>query len=329
MSDPANPMSPTPRHDDMRDDALKPSGGSQTGISADRDTDVTQSSQFESAQLGSGQTGTETGLRQAGEDLRATARQAREAASQAASTIASEASAAAGTIKQEGAALLDTAQTRASEMAQQGVHAGAEQAEGIARAIHRAADELDKESPQLARTVHDAAGAIDGMARALRDRNPSEILRGAEDFARRQPLAFFGAAALAGFAIARFARSSATHQSGYSGTPYQGGDQRSRAYAGTGTGYGTSDTGMSAGMGVTTHDTMHDMSTAGTGATGPVSTGTASGSSYPHGPSTPHDASSGAPGWVADENGTPRPATLASASLGGAAAYRPRGEGQG
>jgi hypothetical protein len=49
------------------------------------------------------------------------------------------------------------------------------------------------------------------MARALRERSPGDLLRGAEDFARRQPLMFFGAATLAGFALARFARASAAH----------------------------------------------------------------------------------------------------------------------
>jgi hypothetical protein len=287
-----------------------------------------------SGSLGSGGSAPEAGLRQAGEDLRATARQAREAASQAASTISAEASAAAGTLKQEGAALLDTARTRAETMAQEGVQTGVGQVEGVARAIHRAASELEGESPQLARTIHDAAGAIDNMARAMRDRSPGDMLRGAEDFARRQPLVFFGAAALAGFALARFARSSAEHdRMGQMTQPMR------QPYGTTGTGMSHmgSGTGMGAGLGTSSDlvpDTMHDMSTAGTGATGSIaspsgaspSTGSAT---YPGGPSTPHDTASGAPGWVADEDGTPRPATLASASLGGSAAYRARGENQG
>ncbi|WP_137178611.1 hypothetical protein [Roseomonas sp. AR75] len=138
------------------------------------------------------------------EDLRTTA-------SEAASSIAAEASAAARTVKEEGAAVLETAKARASEAAEQGVKQGARQVGGVARAIHRAADELEKESPELARTIHDAAGRVDGMARALRERSPRDLLRTAEDFARRQPLAFFGVATLAGFALARFARASADH----------------------------------------------------------------------------------------------------------------------
>lgn len=213
----------------------------------------------------------EAGLRQAGEDLRVAAREARTAASEAATTVSSEAVAAAETLKREGAELLGTARHRAEGLAQEGVQAGAAQAKGIARAIHRAAEELERESPTLARTIHDAAGTVDGMARALRDRSPGEMLRGAEDFARRQPLVFFSAAALAGFAIARFARASATHHH-------------------------------------PPHGARHDLHAGGTSAIGGMA-----------------GTTTRAPGWVADETGTPRPATLASASLGGSAAYRPRG----
>jgi hypothetical protein len=60
------------------------------------------------------------------------------------------------------------------------------------------------------------------MARALRDRSPGDLLRAAEDFARRQPMVFFGAATLAGFALARFARSSATHTHSTHAHPQRG-----------------------------------------------------------------------------------------------------------
>lgn len=109
-------------------------------------------------------------------------------------------------------AMLDAARERAESLAEEGVAAGAERAGGFARAVHRAAEAIAPESPTLARAMHDAAGGLDGMARRLRDRGPGEMLRGAEDLARRQPLMVFGAAALAGFALARFARSSGTRR---------------------------------------------------------------------------------------------------------------------
>lgn len=214
-----------------------------------------------------------TGLQQAGDDLRHAAREVRQAGSEAASTVAAEASAAAETVKREGAALLETAKDRAAQLADEGKDAGAAQARGLARAVHRAAEDLEQESPELARTIHEAASTLDGMARALRERSPAEMLRGAEDFARSQPLFFFGAAALAGFALTRFARASATHR----------------------------------------HAHMHDAP--------------AGSSEFPRAPGLPNTGAAAMPGHHTGDDGVARPATLASASLGGAAAYRPTGAG--
>jgi hypothetical protein len=49
---------------------------------------------------------------------------------------------------------------------------------------------------------------------------------------------------------------------------------------------------------------------------------------YPQAPSIPNAGASAMPGHSVGEDGATRPATLASASLGGAAAYRPPGSGQ-
>jgi hypothetical protein len=49
-----------------------------------------------------------------------------------------------------------------------------------------------------------AADGLDRVSSTLRTRDLNSMLRGAEDFARRQPLAFFLTAAAAGFLAARF-----------------------------------------------------------------------------------------------------------------------------
>ncbi len=113
------------------------------------------------------------------------------------------------TLKQEGGAVLDAAQQRASGFLEEQKRAGADQAEGLARAVHGAADQLRETSPEMAEYVHQAAASVDRMARTLRDRGPGQLLHDVQDLARQQPVAFFGAAVLAGFAIARFARASA------------------------------------------------------------------------------------------------------------------------
>ena len=123
------------------------------------------------------------------------------------------------TLKQEGGAVLEAAQQRASTLFEEQKRAGADQAEGFARAVHGAADQLQETSPQIAGYVHEAASSVDRLARTLRDRGPNQLLHDVQDMARQQPVAFFGAAVLAGFAIARFARAS---------TPAHAGDGRRR-----------------------------------------------------------------------------------------------------
>jgi hypothetical protein len=230
---------------------------------------------------------------------------------------------------------------------------GVEQVDGIARAIHRAASELEGTSPQLASIVHDAAGTIDNIARSLRESGPADMVQGVSDFARRNPVAFFGASVLAGFAIARFARASAPRtqhaygdyeqygtEYGEAGAEYSG--YADPAYGGTASGTpgadyvsgasgsfsgdrtGVSGADMGHGVTGTSGTTSSQGSTYGGAASGGLSTGTGTGT----GTGSTHETSSGAPGWVAGDDGTARPATLASASLGGAAAKKTPGQTQ-
>ena len=204
-----------------------------------------------------------------------------EEVSEAARGIKEEAAAAFEEVKAQGASVVETAQQRFGEIAEEQKAAGIRQAEGLARAIHRAADQLDETAPWMARYVHEAANSVDDMVQSLRDRRPRELLHSLEGFARRQPVAFFGAAALAGFAVARFARSGAPQgrrlASGRArqGMPGPAGRQAAPA--------------MPGGAGVRSGDPARR--------SGPA-----------------------APGWVAGEAGTARPATGPAASLGGAAA---------
>ncbi|MBY0339480.1 MAG: hypothetical protein K2X11_22915 [Acetobacteraceae bacterium] len=176
-------------------------------------------------------------------------------AGEAASALREEALSTAGEIAQQGRSLMDNAVERAEDALEQGKAMGAEHAQGLARAIRHAAEDLEGSSPEVARHVRSAAEAVQGIAGALRERGAGELLEEVTRFARRQPAAFFGAAALAGFALARFAKAG-------SGRPAQGG-----------------------GLGHPAPATM-------------------------------------APGWTREEDGTlGRPATMAAASLGGAAAH--------
>ncbi len=86
--------------------------------------------------------------------------------------------------------------------------AGASQIDEMAKAVHGAADELQDQMPKAAEFVHAAASRLEQGAGALRDRSIEDLMSGFNDFARKEPLAFFGGALLAGFAISRFLKSS-------------------------------------------------------------------------------------------------------------------------
>jgi hypothetical protein len=102
-----------------------------------------------------------------------------------------------------------TAKERARRIAEQQKQAGADQIGGVARAIDGAASEIEQELPHAAGFIHDAAAKLEGAAASLRERSVDDLIRSLNNFARRQPAAFFGGAVLAGFALSRFLKSSA------------------------------------------------------------------------------------------------------------------------
>lgn len=77
----------------------------------------------------------------------------------------------------------------------------------IADALRKAADEMRSGSPQE-RTFGQIAEGLADASEAIHGRDVGELAREASDFARRNPLAFLGGAALAGFAVTRFAKAS-------------------------------------------------------------------------------------------------------------------------
>ena len=92
--------------------------------------------------------------------------------------------------------------TEQKEVAASGIH-------DFAAALRAAADRLDGEQHEgIARFAQTAAGGLDRMSGSLANKDLDTLVRDAERFARRQPLAFFATAAAAGFLAVRFLRSS-------------------------------------------------------------------------------------------------------------------------
>jgi hypothetical protein len=86
----------------------------------------------------------------------------------------------------------------------------ASQVNGVADAIAKVADELDQSDQQsVARYARDLAGGLSRFGRNVEGKDVDEVMGMAQSFGRQQPLAFLGAAALAGFMASRFAQASA------------------------------------------------------------------------------------------------------------------------
>jgi len=86
--------------------------------------------------------------------------------------------------------------------------AGADNVARLGRAVHGAADQLARELPQAAGFIHSAAETLQTASSTLRERSVEDMVEGLRDFARRQPAAAFAGSVLAGFALARFLKSS-------------------------------------------------------------------------------------------------------------------------
>jgi hypothetical protein len=85
--------------------------------------------------------------------------------------------------------------------------AGADYVGNVANIIRRTAYEFDSEIPQAGHYIRKAAAQLENISEAMRTKDMSQIVGNVQDFARKQPTAFFGAAVLLGFAAVRFLKS--------------------------------------------------------------------------------------------------------------------------
>ena len=150
----------------------------------------------------------------------------------------------------------DKAKTFASE--QKDLAAG--QISGVASAINKVADELDGGDQQMvARYARDLASGLSKFGGTVQNKNVDDLMGMAQNFGRSQPLAFLGAAALAGFVASRFALASAHRRDKAQSMNGQYSGNQSNNYTGNSTAYGagsasgagaSSSTGYGAGSSV-------------------------------------------------------------------------------
>jgi hypothetical protein len=92
--------------------------------------------------------------------------------------------------------------------------AGAEYVGSLAETMRRAAREFDNDLPIAGKYIRKAASQVENVSDSLRTGDFNDLIESAQSFARRQPTAFLGCAALAGFVAVRFLKSSSEAGSG-------------------------------------------------------------------------------------------------------------------
>jgi hypothetical protein len=158
-------------------------------------------------------------------------------------------------LREEAGAKIGEATDKAKSFADDQKNLAAGQITGVADAINRVAEELEgSEQGTVARYARDLASGLSSMGKTIEERNVDDLMGLAQDFGRKQPIAFLGAAALAGFVASRFAMASAQRREAASSTSGQsssyGASGASGSYGSSSTGYGS--TGSSSSYGSST-----------------------------------------------------------------------------
>ncbi len=117
-----------------------------------------------------------------------------------------------GKIKQDAAQLKDTAAAKASEKTNEYSQKATSAAHSTSSALRDAGETLrnDDEVPNwLASAFQQAAESIGNLADTVEGKEPREMMRDVDQFARQNPSAFLAGAAIAGFAAARVMKAGA------------------------------------------------------------------------------------------------------------------------
>jgi hypothetical protein len=135
-----------------------------------------------------------------------------------------EASAAREELAQGAQQAAEAVRARTSGALDERRRAAADRIGHTASALRSAAEQMRaQDAGSLAWLADDVAGRMDAASRRLRDEDLDSLMASATDLARRQPVAFFGAAVAAGFALSRFLKASASRRHASAGGAGQGG----------------------------------------------------------------------------------------------------------
>ena len=157
-------------------------------------------------------------IKDVAQQAKATGRDVQNAAADLASTSAEALKGHASHAVEVAKDLASTAQDRLQDKVAEQKGIGADYVNNFAGAMRQAANHFDSDVPVAGTYMRKAADQIETAADALREGNFSDLVQGAQRFARSQPTAFFGLALLAGFGAIRFLKSASSESDRNTGT---------------------------------------------------------------------------------------------------------------
>jgi ElaB/YqjD/DUF883 family membrane-anchored ribosome-binding protein len=116
-------------------------------------------------------------------------------------------------LKQTASSLASDTRDRMKGLLGEKVASGAELVGQVATSARRAADDLERNSPQISGFLRDASARMEQLSRTLNAKSVDELVETASSYARRQPAVLFGAAAVAGFALFRLFKTGSEERS--------------------------------------------------------------------------------------------------------------------
>jgi hypothetical protein len=192
-------------------------------------------------------------------DTKAAAEEAQDTASSLAASVKEAARTTTRAAREQASEFASEIGHELSKTAEEQKARGVEAIQGFVRAINSAAGELEKQSPQVASLVRDAAGKVESFSGSIGNRYVNDLIKAASELARSHPLLFFGGAVAAGFALSRFLKSTAKDNgemqmaaSSGSGSSQMGGSQVGSSQMGSstmGSSMGSPGSGRSSQMG--------------------------------------------------------------------------------
>jgi hypothetical protein len=125
------------------------------------------------------------------------------------SQLKTEAETQAGALAEEAKAEFGKVAEKAKGLASEQKDMIADQVDGVAQAVSKVAGELEASDATTAGYARTVADSVNKFSETLKTKDVDQLLQMAEDFGRKQPAAFAGVMAIAGFAASRFLLASA------------------------------------------------------------------------------------------------------------------------